>query len=60
MRVSRHYDQVLKSHHHYRRHSDEFRQNQNHSEIKNLKNDQERSSISELRQLLSTLYSQVF
>ena len=57
MRVSRYYDQILKFYHHHRRHLNELRQNQNHFEMKNFKNDQERSSISELRQLLSTLYS---
>ena len=37
MRVSRHYDQIFKFHHYYRRHSNESRQNQSHFEIKNFK-----------------------
>ena len=60
MRVSCHHDQVFKFYHHYRKYLNELRQDQSHIQIKNIENDQGRSSISRLRQFLSTLYLQVF
>ena len=49
MRVSCHYDQIFKFYHYYWKYSNEPRQDQSNTEIKNIKNDQECSSISRLR-----------
>ena len=49
MRISCYHDQVFKVCHYYRRYSNEFRQDQNHIEIRNIKNDQKCLSIFRFR-----------